>query len=88
MEHDVPDLIETGAAVVASIWGSSVDEFAAAADALAAAPAEVVAVEVNVSCPNLEDRRLMFAHSAESTAAVIESTVSTCPVRSSIYTFS
>ena len=30
---------------------------------LADAPACVVAVEVNVSCPNLEDRSRMFAHS-------------------------
>ena len=43
----------------------------AAADALADAPAEVVAVEINVSCPNLEDRNKMFAHSPESTAEAI-----------------
>ncbi|MEM9466284.1 MAG: dihydroorotate dehydrogenase [Actinomycetota bacterium] len=72
LEHDLPALLETGAAVVASIWGSSVDDYARAAEALADAPAEVVAVEVNVSCPNLEDRGSMFAHSAASTAAVIE----------------
>ncbi|MEM9203208.1 MAG: dihydroorotate dehydrogenase [Actinomycetota bacterium] len=72
LEHDLPGLRDTGAAVVASIWGSSVDEYARAAEALADAPAEVIAVEVNVSCPNLEDRGSMFAHSAASTAAVIE----------------
>ena len=56
---------------MASVWGRTVDEFAAAGDALAGAPPEVVAVEVNVSCPNLEDRRRMFAHSPEATAAAV-----------------
>ncbi len=32
----------------------------------------VVAVEVNVSCPNLEDRSRMFAHSATATAEAVE----------------
>ena len=31
----------------------------------------VVAVEVNVSCPNIEDRSRMFAHSPSSTAAAV-----------------
>ena len=72
LAHDLPPLAATGAAVVASIWGNSIDDYKAAADALGAAPAEVIAVEVNVSCPNLEDRRRMFAHSASATAAAIE----------------
>ncbi len=72
LEHDLPDLLATGATVVASIWGSSVDDYARAAAALAEAPEGVVAVEVNVSCPNLEDRGSMFAHSRTPTAAVIE----------------
>ncbi len=72
LEHDLPDLLATGATVVASIWGSSVDDYARAAAALAEAPEGVVAIEVNVSCPNLEDRGSMFAHSRTATAEVIE----------------
>jgi dihydroorotate dehydrogenase (NAD+) catalytic subunit len=74
LEHDLPDLVATGASVVASIWGNSIEDYRAAADALATAPPEVVAVEVNVSCPNLEDRSKMFAHSAGSTREAIEAT--------------
>ena len=74
LDHDLPPLIATGATVVASIWGSSVDDYARAAAALADAPCEVVAVEVNVSCPNLEDRGSMFAHSRTATAEAIEAT--------------
>jgi dihydroorotate dehydrogenase (NAD+) catalytic subunit len=71
LEHELPALVTAGATVVASIWGRTVDEFEAAAALLASAPAAVVAVEVNVSCPNLEDRSRMFAHSADATAAVV-----------------
>jgi dihydroorotate dehydrogenase (NAD+) catalytic subunit len=76
LEHELPDLLATGADVVASIWGNSIEDYRAAADALADAPAGVVAVEVNVSCPNLEDRSKMFAHSAASTREAIEATAS------------
>jgi dihydroorotate dehydrogenase (NAD+) catalytic subunit len=72
LEHELPDLVVTGARVVASIWGHTVEDFARAARLLADAPPDVVAVEVNVSCPNLEDRRRMFAHSATATAEVLE----------------
>ena len=74
LDHVLPDLLRTGATVVASIWGRSVDDYAAAADLLAAAPPEVVAVEVNLSCPNLEGRRAIFAHDAELSARVIGAT--------------
>jgi dihydroorotate dehydrogenase (NAD+) catalytic subunit len=70
LERDLPPLAATGAAVVASIWGFSAEEYRQAAAALAAAVAagrapRVVAMEVNISCPNVEDRRRMFAHSVE-----------------------
>jgi dihydroorotate dehydrogenase (NAD+) catalytic subunit len=63
-----------GARVVASLWGRSAEEFARAADDLAGSP--VVAVEVNASCPNLDDRSRMFAHSPEATAEVVEACAS------------
>jgi len=72
LERDLPPLLATGARVVASIWGRTVDEFARAAELLAGAPPEVVAVEVNASCPNLEDRRALFAHSTTATTEVVD----------------
>jgi dihydroorotate dehydrogenase (NAD+) catalytic subunit len=71
LERDLPPLLGTGARVVASIWGQRVDDFAKAATMLAEAPPQVVAIEVNVSCPNLEDRRRMFAHSPAATAEAV-----------------
>ena len=71
---ELPDLVASKARVVASIWGFTVEDYARVAAALRDAPPAVVAVEVNVSCPNIEDRRRMFAHSASATAEVLEAT--------------
>jgi dihydroorotate dehydrogenase (NAD+) catalytic subunit len=74
LEEELPALLATGARVVASIWGFTVEAYEKAAAALAAAPPEVVAVEVNLSCPNVESRRAMFAHSARLTAEAVAAT--------------
>ena len=74
LEDDLPALIDAGADVVASIWGDTVDAYRRAAELLAAGPPQIVAVEVNVSCPNTEDGMRMFAHSAEATEAVVAAT--------------
>jgi dihydroorotate dehydrogenase (NAD+) catalytic subunit len=74
LRDHLPALVDHGATVVCSIWGRTVDEYRAAAELLAGAPPEVVAVEVNLSCPNLEGRGDMFAHDADLSAAVIEAT--------------
>jgi dihydroorotate dehydrogenase (NAD+) catalytic subunit len=65
----LPALEATGASVVGSIWGRTVEEFAEAAEAMRGAG--VVALEVNASCPNLESRSSIFAHSAEATARIV-----------------
>ncbi|MGB9112339.1 MAG: dihydroorotate dehydrogenase, partial [Acidimicrobiales bacterium] len=72
LERDLPDLLRAKARVVASIWGRTIGEFRDAAAMLADAPDDVVAVEVNVSCPNLDDGEAMFAESERATAAAVE----------------
>jgi dihydroorotate dehydrogenase (NAD+) catalytic subunit len=74
MTHGLPELLATGATVVASIWGRSLDDYRHAAEMLATAPPEVVAVEINLSCPNLEGRDAIFAHDPEQSAAVVAAT--------------
>jgi dihydroorotate dehydrogenase (NAD+) catalytic subunit len=69
--EELPDLLATGATVVASIWGRHVEDYIAASEALADVDDRVVAVEVNLSCPNLEGRGSIFAHDIELSAAVI-----------------
>ncbi len=74
LADELPALVAAGVRVVVSIWGRTVDDYRRAAEMLAGVPAEVVAVEVNVSCPNLEDRRRMFAHSPAATEEVLAAT--------------
>jgi dihydroorotate dehydrogenase (NAD+) catalytic subunit len=70
LAHILPDLLGAGATVVASVWGRTVDEYRAAAELLAAAPDGVVAVEINLSCPNLHDAGI-FAHDPGLAADVV-----------------
>ena len=71
LERDLPPLLARGARVIVSIWGRSVDDYAKAAAALAPALPRLTALEVNVSCPNLDDRGHMFAAHPDATAAAI-----------------
>jgi dihydroorotate dehydrogenase (NAD+) catalytic subunit len=71
---DLPALLGSGARVVASIWGRCVADFERAAHLLVDAPSEVIAVEVNLSCPNVEARSDIFAHSAAATEDVMAAT--------------
>ena len=69
--EDLPWLLKHKATVFASIAGNTVDEFVRVADKLRTGGRGIAAVELNISCPNLEDRNNMFSHSAASTAAVV-----------------
>jgi dihydroorotate dehydrogenase (NAD+) catalytic subunit len=69
--EDLPWLEKRNATVVASIAGNTVEEFVRVADKLRTGARSIAAVEVNISCPNLEDRNNMFAHSATSAAEVV-----------------
>lgn len=72
---DLPDLEAHGARVIASVWGHSVDEYGAAAAALAPVAHRLVAVEVNLSCPNVNDHAHVFAHDCAPTAAATAAVV-------------
>lgn len=68
-EHGLQELRGHGATVVGSIWGRSTEEFADAAKAMHGA--DIAALEVNASCPNLEARNAIFANSPEATAELV-----------------
>jgi len=67
---DLAWLDKRNVGAIASIGGHSVEEYVACAERLRDAPA-LIAVELNLSCPNLEDRGFMFALSPERTASVV-----------------
>lgn len=68
-ENDLPWLAERGVPAVGSVGGHSVADYVACVVALRGAPG-LVAIELNLSCPNLEDRGFMFALSARRAADV------------------
>jgi dihydroorotate dehydrogenase (NAD+) catalytic subunit len=70
LDHDLPWLQERGARVIASIAGNSVEDFATVAGRLRGQPG-IVALEVNLSCPNVEERGLVFACSAIDSQEVV-----------------
>lgn len=71
-ERELPWLRGQGVPVFASIVGNTVEEFTRVAERLRKVSG-VTALELNISCPNLEDRSRMFSSSAEATAAVVRS---------------
>lgn len=71
LKDDLPWLVEHGARTIVSIAGESVEEFASLARKVRNAPG-VTALEVNISCPNVENRGLVFACDRASAREVIE----------------
>ena len=61
----LPRLEEAGATVVCSIWGRTVDEYRRAARSIAGVGSRIAALEVNLSCPNLEGRSGIIAHDVD-----------------------
>ena len=70
LQRDLPWLMSRGARAVVSIAGGSVEEYAGLARRLADAPG-VTAIEVNISCPNVEDRGKVFACDPEAASNVV-----------------
>jgi dihydroorotate dehydrogenase (NAD+) catalytic subunit len=71
LQRDLPWLLSRGARAVVSIAGGTVAEYADLAARLSDA-AGVTAIEVNISCPNVEHRGQVFACNPDSAAAVID----------------
>lgn len=67
--HDLPWLREAGATVIVNVVGRRAEDFVAVARRLAAEPG-VAALELNVSCPNVETG-LQFGHDPELAAALV-----------------
>ncbi|MDP9226655.1 MAG: dihydroorotate dehydrogenase, partial [Actinomycetota bacterium] len=77
--EDLPWLLKRKVTVVASIAGNTVEEFVHVADKLRTGANGIAGVEINISCPNLEDRNNMFSHSEDATAAVVSAVKGALP---------
>lgn len=75
---DLPWLRERGVTTVVSIAGGSVAEFADVASRLQGVEG-IAAVEINISCPNVANRGLVFACDPSSAHDVITATVAQLP---------
>jgi len=75
IQSSLPRCESAGVRVVASIWGRTVAEYESAARALASVGARIAAVEVNLSCPNLEGRAGIIAHDPSLSGMVIDAVV-------------
>lgn len=68
---DIPWLQERGVRVIVSITGETVEEFASLARKLRGINS-IYGIEVNISCPNVENRGLVFACDPKASRAVME----------------
>ncbi len=71
IEKDLAWLHERGARTIVSIAGSTVDEYARLASRLRSVPG-IAGIEVNISCPNVANRGLVFACEAGSAGDVVQ----------------
>ncbi|NBU60402.1 MAG: dihydroorotate dehydrogenase [Actinobacteria bacterium] len=72
IENDLPSLRKSRSKVVASIWGHSVDDYRLAAQMLGEVREDLVAIELNLSCPNLNGDHAIFSHDSALSAQVVE----------------
>lgn len=71
LENDIPWLASQGARTIVSIAGETVEDYAVLARRMRNLPG-VIGLEVNISCPNVENRGMVFSCHPESARAAIE----------------
>jgi dihydroorotate dehydrogenase (NAD+) catalytic subunit len=71
LANDVPWLLEQKTRVIVSIAGETIEEYATLARKLRSVSG-LSAVEVNISCPNVENRGLVFACDPDASRRVID----------------
>ena len=71
LAHDLPWLVSQKARVIVSLAGETVEEYATLARKVRSAPG-ISALEVNISCPNVENRGLVFACDPDASRRVID----------------
>jgi dihydroorotate dehydrogenase (NAD+) catalytic subunit len=71
LANDLPWLLERGARVIVSIAGETIDEYSVLARKVRAVQG-ISALEVNISCPNVENRGMVFACQSDTAARAID----------------
>jgi dihydroorotate dehydrogenase (NAD+) catalytic subunit len=71
LANDIPWLIEQNSRIIISIAGETIEEYATLARKVRSV-AGISAIEVNISCPNVENRGLVFACDPDASRRVID----------------
>ena len=71
LAHDLPWLVEQKARVIVSIAGETIEDYSTLSRKLRSSSG-ISAVEVNISCPNVENRGLVFACDPDASRRVID----------------
>lgn len=71
LAHDVPWLLSKGSRVIVSIAGETTDEYSVLARKIRPVQG-ISAIEVNISCPNVENRGMVFACQTDTAARAID----------------
>jgi len=71
LANDIPWLVEQNSRIVISIAGETIEEYATLARKVRSV-AGISAIEVNISCPNVENRGLVFACDPDASRRVID----------------
>jgi dihydroorotate dehydrogenase (NAD+) catalytic subunit len=70
LREKLPKLSTAGATVVANVWGDEEEDYVAVVRALEGAPG-LAAIELNISCPNVERGGMLFGNSPEATRSLV-----------------
>ena len=71
LANDIPWLVEPNSRIIISIAGETIEEYATLARKVRSV-AGISAIEVNISCPNVENRGLVFACDPDASRRVID----------------
>ena len=70
LAEKLPRLRTLGATVIANVWGDTEEEYVAVVEALQDAEG-LAAIELNISCPNVEKGGMLFGNSPTATASLV-----------------
>ncbi len=70
LREKLPRLCELDATVIANVWGDVEEDYVAVVRALEEAEG-IAAVELNISCPNVEKGGMLFGNSPSATASLV-----------------
>jgi dihydroorotate dehydrogenase (NAD+) catalytic subunit len=70
LEEKLPQLRALGATTIANVWGDTEEDYVAVVAALEDAEG-IAAIELNISCPNVEKGGMLFGNSPSATASLV-----------------